>query len=210
MFPSPRGLPCPRRGARHSSRRYRRSPAPGSRTALAAGLLLFLAVGGVLFARYLRQQIYEERTNQLVEVTSQVQVNLYNALDTQWRYLTTAVNILEEQELDSIPEAVAYINKLERLLETDSHSSRLVRAAAMTLAERTASGPILTSSPAGRSNILISPTALPTRAPTGPLCRSWASPCRAGGRRQLYASGAAQGCADPDQILFQRLLCQPE
>lgn len=64
--------------------------------------------------------------NQLVEITSQVQVNLNNALDTQWRYLTTAVNILEQQELESVPDAVAYINELERLLETDRHSSRLV------------------------------------------------------------------------------------
>ena len=41
--------------------------------ALAAGLLLFLVVGGICFSRYLKQQIYEERTNQLVEITSQVQ-----------------------------------------------------------------------------------------------------------------------------------------
>lgn len=49
---------------------------------LTIGLLLFFAVGGVFFSRYLKQKIYEERTDQLVEVTSQVQVNLNNALDT--------------------------------------------------------------------------------------------------------------------------------
>lgn len=49
--------------------------------ALAVCLLLLLVVGGVYFARYLRQQIYEERTNQLVEITSQVQVNLNHALN---------------------------------------------------------------------------------------------------------------------------------
>lgn len=32
--------------------------------------LLLLVVGGVLFTRYLEWQIYEERTNQLVEITS--------------------------------------------------------------------------------------------------------------------------------------------
>ena len=95
-------------------------------TTLTVCLLLFLQVGGDLFARYLDRQIYEERTSQLVEITSQVQVNLNHALDTQWRYLTAAVNLLESGELGSIQEVASYINGLERLLDTESHSSRLM------------------------------------------------------------------------------------
>ena len=93
---------------------------------MAAGLLLFLVMGTITFARYLDQQIYEERANQLIEITSQVQVNLSNALDTQRHFLTAAVNFLEELEPDSVQEAVGYINDLERFLETERHSSRLI------------------------------------------------------------------------------------
>ena len=92
---------------------------------LAVGLLLFLAVGGVYFSGYLNQQIYEERTNQLVEITSQVQVNLNNALDTQWRYLTFAVNMLEEQKVDAVSSATC-IADLEKMIEADSHSARVI------------------------------------------------------------------------------------
>ena len=95
-------------------------------TTLSVCLLLLLQVGGDLFARYLERHIYEERTNQLVELTSQVQTNLDNALDTQWRYLITAANILEEQTPGSAEEATLYLRELERLLETERHSSRLV------------------------------------------------------------------------------------
>ena len=93
--------------------------------ALAAALLLFLVVGGVYFVRYLERQIYEERTSQLVEITAQVQTNLDNALDIQWRYLTVAVNVLEEKELDAVSAATC-VAKLEETIEADSHSSRII------------------------------------------------------------------------------------
>ena len=53
-------------------------------------LLLFLLVGGLYFTRYLQDQIFKERTTQLNEITSQVRVNLGNALDSHWNYLTAA------------------------------------------------------------------------------------------------------------------------
>ena len=93
--------------------------------ALAAGLLLLLVVGGVYFARYLERQIYEERTTQLIEVTSQVQTNLNNSLDTQWRYLTVAINVLEEKDVDAVSAATC-VAKLEETIEADSHSSRIL------------------------------------------------------------------------------------
>ena len=93
--------------------------------ALAVALLLFLMVGGVYFVRYLERQIYEERTNQLVEVTSQVQTNLNNSLDTQWRYLTVAINVLEEKDVDAVSAATC-VAKLEETIEADSHSSKII------------------------------------------------------------------------------------
>lgn len=55
-----------------------------------------------------------------------MQVNLNHALDTQWRCLTAAVNLLEERELDSVQDVTSYISAIERLLDTESHDSRLV------------------------------------------------------------------------------------
>ena len=94
--------------------------------ALVVGLLLFLMVGGIAFRRYLEQRIYEERTDQLNEITSQVYVNLNNTLSTHWSYITFAVNMLEGYEPDTIQEAAAYISELERVLETESRGCRFV------------------------------------------------------------------------------------
>ena len=94
--------------------------------ALVVGLLLFLMVGGIAFRRYLEQRIYEERTDQLNEITSQVYVNLNNTLSTHWSYITFAVNMLEGYEPDTIQEAAEYISELERVLETESRGCRFV------------------------------------------------------------------------------------
>lgn len=93
---------------------------------LAVSLLLFLLVGGTYFARYLQRQIFVERTTQLVEITSQVQVNLSNALDSHWNYLTAAVNILRQEDLRSSKEIVDCVADLEGLLEMDRYSSMLM------------------------------------------------------------------------------------
>ena len=93
---------------------------------LVAGLLLFLVVGGVSFTRYLALRIYEERTDQLNEITSQVYVNLDNSLNVHWLYITFAINMLEGYEPDTMQEAAAYISELERVLETESRGSRFV------------------------------------------------------------------------------------
>ena len=93
---------------------------------LIIGLLLFLVTSGVYFMRYLEQRIYEERTDQLNEITSQVYANLNNSLNVHWVYITFALNMLEGYEPDTIQEAAAYIGELEHILETDSRGSIFV------------------------------------------------------------------------------------
>ena len=92
----------------------------------AVSLLLVLVISGVYFMRYLEQRIYEERTDQLNEITSQVYVNLNNMLSTHFNYISFAVNMLEGYEPDTIQEAAAYIGELERVLETESRGCRFV------------------------------------------------------------------------------------
>ena len=94
--------------------------------ALACGLLLFLVLGGVFFTQYLKEQIFVERTAQLVELTTQVRSNLDNALDTHWNYLAAAVNTLKAGQFDSGEEVADYLGDLEQLLETDRYSSTLM------------------------------------------------------------------------------------
>ena len=94
--------------------------------ALAVCLVLVLTVGGSWFTGYLKDQIFVERTTQLNEITSQVQVNLGNALDSHWNYLTAAVNLLADQDFDTPEEAEEYMGGLERIMETDSYDSMLV------------------------------------------------------------------------------------
>ena len=95
-------------------------------TVLAVCLLLFLLVGGIYFTKYLKVQIFKERTTQLNEITSQVRVNLDNALDAHWNYLTAAVNMLKQQKFESVEEATRFVGSLEQLLEMENYSSILV------------------------------------------------------------------------------------
>ncbi len=89
-------------------------------------LLLFLLAGGRYFAKYLQHQIFVERSTQLIEITSQVQVNLSTALDSHWNYLTAMVNLLESQEYDSREDVIERVGILEQMMETDNMDSVLM------------------------------------------------------------------------------------
>ena len=51
---------------------------------------------------------------------------LGNALDSHWNYLTAAIHMLEGRECDTEEEMLSIIDELERLLETDRYSSRVM------------------------------------------------------------------------------------
>ena len=93
---------------------------------LIACLLVFLVGGGFFFIGHLRDQIYQERTSQLVEVTSQVRANLDNALDSHWNYFTAAIHLLDLQEINAAEDVPEYLDALEQLLETDKYSATLL------------------------------------------------------------------------------------
>ncbi|MCM1523623.1 MAG: response regulator [Ruminococcus sp.] len=88
--------------------------------ALTACILILFVLGGFFFKNYLDGQIYEERTTQLVEITSQVRVNLDNALNSNRNYLSAAANIVKNTRLGSAEEIDRYIDGLEKLLETEN------------------------------------------------------------------------------------------
>ena len=89
-------------------------------------LCLFLLIGGTYFRGYLQKLIFEERTAQLNEITSQVQINLNNVLDFHWNYLGAAVNELKTEEFDTTEEVAQYIGELEELLELEHCNSVLM------------------------------------------------------------------------------------
>ena len=94
--------------------------------ALTACFLLLLLVSGVYFAQYLQGQIFEERTTQLNEITSQVRVNLSGALDAHWKYLNTAVKLLTEETYGTAEDVTEEIIQLEQLLELDRERAMLM------------------------------------------------------------------------------------
>ncbi|MCM1489120.1 MAG: hybrid sensor histidine kinase/response regulator, partial [Firmicutes bacterium] len=93
---------------------------------LTACLLAFLLLGGAFFAQYLNTQIFAERTTQLLEITTQVRVNLNNALNSYWNYNTTAVNILEKRDIESADQAIQYLGELENTMNTKEIGSYLM------------------------------------------------------------------------------------
>ena len=94
--------------------------------ALVFCLFVFLLFGGFYFTRYLKHQIFVERTTQLNEITSQVRVNLNNALDFHWNCLNAAVNVLEERHFARGEEAARVIGEMEKLLGMEEDSSMLM------------------------------------------------------------------------------------
>ncbi len=93
---------------------------------LAAGLFVFLLAGGIYFTGYLKDQIFAERTAQLNEITSQVRINLNNALDSHWNYLTAATNFLTQKQFDTEEETVQALGQMEGLMGTERYSSFLI------------------------------------------------------------------------------------
>ena len=93
---------------------------------LAAGLFVFLLAGGIYFTGYLKDQIFAERTAQLNEITSQVRINLNNALDAHWNYLTAATNFLTQKQFDTEEETVQALGQMEGLMGTERYSSFLI------------------------------------------------------------------------------------
>ncbi|MCM1423826.1 MAG: ATP-binding protein, partial [bacterium] len=71
-------------------------------------------------------QIFEERTTQLIEITTQVRANLGSALDTHWDHLTESVNALEEGTFEDGAAVSAYVGSLEELFEMESYHSDLM------------------------------------------------------------------------------------
>ena len=94
--------------------------------ALTACFLLLLLVSGFYFARYLQDRIFEERTTQLNEITAQVRVNLSVALDSHWKYLNTAANLLSAGEYETAEDVTERIAGLEQLLDLESYRATLM------------------------------------------------------------------------------------
>lgn len=104
-------------------KKWRRLLLPGILTGC---MLLFLLVGSNYFIKYLQDRIFEERTTQLTELTSQVRANLNTALDSHWNYLTAAVNLLYNSSFETDEDVTEYIGTLEKILGTERYSSMLM------------------------------------------------------------------------------------
>ncbi len=89
-------------------------------------LLLFLLAGCFYFTGYLQEQIFSERTTQLIEITSQVRTNVTNALASRWDCLATAVRLLPTQQISAENGPADSVGRLEELLGTDGGSAMLM------------------------------------------------------------------------------------
>ena len=81
--------------------------------AVLAATLVLIAAGAVFFTSYFNKQIHEERKNQIVEITSQIQSNLDSGLNSNWNYLTLFVNMIDGREFTSVKQVTDYLGRLE-------------------------------------------------------------------------------------------------
>lgn len=81
-----------------------------------AVIVIALGILGYSFSSYLSTKIFEERTNQLDEITKQVKQNINNALDENWNDLESAANLFESRDYVSKQDLIAQIGNVSNLL----------------------------------------------------------------------------------------------
>ena len=74
------------------------------------GIVMFLAFF-FLYQTYIQEIIYEERLNQMEEVTRQMFQNLEDVIDARWVRVTEECNYLEDASVQTTEELCAYMKK---------------------------------------------------------------------------------------------------
>ena len=92
----------------------------------AVGIVVVL-IAGLFFVRaFLVRQTFQERANQLEEVTDQIRVNLGSALDNHWNFLSGIENAENGKTYADDDAFIAEIGETEEIFDTENYSSRLM------------------------------------------------------------------------------------
>lgn len=95
--------------------------------AVFAAVLVCALVMGVLYIRnYLMKQTIQERSYQLEEMVSQIQVNLNYGLETHWNLVTAIETEAEGKHYDNEQDLCSVIGESERVHRTDLYGCRIM------------------------------------------------------------------------------------
>ena len=95
-------------------------------TVFAAVLVCALVMGVLYIRNYLMKQTIQERSYQLEEMVSQIQVNLNYGLETHWNLVTAIETAAEGKHLGDDRELCRAISETERDHRTDLYGCRIM------------------------------------------------------------------------------------
>ena len=95
-------------------------------TLLAAALVCALVIGVLYIRSYLMKQTVKERSYQLEEMVSQIQVNLNYGLETHWNLVTAIEKESEGKHYNNEQELCRAISEKEKVHQTDLYGCRIM------------------------------------------------------------------------------------
>ena len=90
-----------------------------------AGIAMFLAFF-FLYQTYIRDIIYEERLNQMEEITRQMFQNLEDVIDSRWDRVTEECNYLKDANVQTTEELCRHMKKKYELSAYADHKITLM------------------------------------------------------------------------------------
>lgn len=88
-------------------------------------ILVMLGLFLFLYQTYVQKLIYEERLNQMDEVTHQMFLNLEDVMGTKWDYVQVQCNLIESTDIQTVDDLSRYMKTITDLFE-DSRITLLV------------------------------------------------------------------------------------
>ena len=79
--------------------------------------ILFMVISFIfIYQTYIQKIIYEERLNQMDEVTHQMFLNLEDVMETKWDYVKVQCNIIEAADIRTTEDLSLHMKRITDLL----------------------------------------------------------------------------------------------
>ena len=90
-------------------------------------MILAMAISFIfLYQTYIQKFIYEERLNQMDEITHQMFLNLEDVMDTKWKEVQVQCNLIEATDIQTVDDLSRYMKKVTDLYEFEDSKITLL------------------------------------------------------------------------------------
>ena len=89
-------------------------------------ILVMLGLFIFLYQSYIQKFIYEERLNQMDEITHQMFLNLEDVMATKWDYVQVQCNLIESTDIQTVDDMSQYMKTITDLYEFEDSKITLL------------------------------------------------------------------------------------